>query len=79
MSNGNEPAMPLYESRQWVDSCDPSKGEYDAHGLTKREYFAGLIAQGLASDSQFAGDLEEMATCAVSWADALLKKLEEAK
>lgn len=48
--------------------------EAHQHGLTKREYFAGLAMQGMAmSDLKF----EDMAHDAVKMADALLAELEK--
>ena len=51
MNNGDLPAAPVPESvyRFWADSKDPSKGEIDCAGLTKREAMATLIAANLCS------------------------------
>jgi hypothetical protein len=49
-------------------------GEIQHHGLTKREYFAGLAMQGMAmSDLKF----EDIAHDAVKISDALLAELEK--
>ena len=45
-------------------------------GLTKREYFAGLAMQGLASDSANDMGYRTIANIAVDMADALLEALE---
>lgn len=49
-----------------------------AAGLTKREYFAAAALTGMLSDSNSAGIPEKFAELAVVYADALLKRLEEA-
>jgi hypothetical protein len=79
MKNSDMPAMPLNEPELWADGCGNSKATVFAHGLTKREYFAGLAMQGvLASDAlHLVG--KEIAGIAVSQADALLAELEESK
>lgn len=60
--NGNAPVFPF---------VDPSP-ELDSHrGLTKRELFAAMAMQGLATD-EFP---EGCATSAVKYADALLAEL----
>tara|TARA_R110002124_G_scaffold61665_1_gene168878 strand:- start:386 stop:601 length:216 start_codon:yes stop_codon:yes gene_type:complete len=46
---------------------------YDPTGLTKREHFAGLAMQGLLA--HYGTVVNE--TCAVQFADALLKALEQ--
>lgn len=50
------------------------------HGLTKREYFAGLAMQGLLSREAPNGfNSAQYAGWAVSYADALLEELEKKK
>jgi len=74
MKNSDMPAMPQdYELFCNAVGICPTEGT----GLTKREYFAGQVMQGLASDGQFEGDLEQVAKISVSWADALLTELEK--
>ena len=76
MKNSNEPALP----------CTKATGEvFD--GLTKREHFAGLAMQGLItgmgdSDWEYFRETglnasESAAKLATSFADALLKQLEQ--
>lgn len=48
----------------------------DNKGLTKREYFAGLAMQGMASSDL---TYEDIAHDAVKMADALLKELDKSK
>lgn len=48
------------------------------HGLTKREYFAGLALQAILSSPNLKTDNYEMITIdAVGYADALLKALDK--
>jgi hypothetical protein len=49
------------------------------HGLNKREYFAGLVMQGILSYDGQGGSPELYAKNAVQFADALLKELENTK
>lgn len=72
MKNGNEPAFTAMNEQEII------------HGLTKREYFAGLAMQGLLSamsgleNSQFVPNLDNTKYCAdlaVSAADELLRAL----
>ena len=70
MSNADMPAMP--------HDIVFGKGyplNYDPTGLTKREHFAGLAMQGLLA--HYGTVVNE--TCAVEFADALLKALEQDK
>lgn len=69
MKNGNMPAMPIELS---------GFGQYapEVHtGLTKREYFAGLIMQGLMANYGNCEDLGGLAKSAVIRADELLEAL----
>ena len=72
MSNADEPAYPT------PDTYDPTNGQvfYGNSGLTKREYFAAMVIQGLCSDPDMR-DAETEAELAVKVADALLKELEK--
>jgi hypothetical protein len=67
MENGKECAFPYAPTYE--------------HGLTKREYFAGLAMQGWISCQHdgFTGDEFSIATRAVRCADALLAELETKK
>ena len=47
------------------------------NGLTKREHFAGLAMQGMLSDESVAGTAQDVASCAVRQADALLAELDK--
>lgn len=53
--------------------------DFVQHGLTKREYFAGLAMQGLSSsfnkEGEWTVDPKSSADLAVEIADALLEKL----
>ena len=53
------------------------EGFPEEFGLTKREYFAARLMQGLCGHAADYGTFEEMANDAVNAADALLKRLEE--
>lgn len=78
---GNEPAYPLQDKDEQDRLCSPK------FGLTKREVFARAAMQGILSNSdytitlsnQFSGEKfnEAVATDAVSYADALIDKLNE--
>jgi hypothetical protein len=46
------------------------------HGLTKREYFAGLAMQGILSDGGIVNSKSHIAEQAVNLANELLKQLE---
>ena len=72
MNNGDMPAMP---HTAWDSDVDQLISQCD--GLTKREYFAGLVLQGLAVDPQPDVSLKEYASMSVRMADALLAALEE--
>jgi len=73
MKNGKKPAFPLgqAENFRWSDGVDL--------GLTKREYFAGLIMQGLCACADLALSRKVLAEEAVKQADALLAELEKTK
>jgi len=73
MKNADFPAMPID-----IDG----RGQFapETHlGLTKREYFAGLAMQGLASSAAEYSRFYEMAKDALAMADALLAELERTK
>lgn len=67
------PAFPIVESVE----CESGNRDMDcmARGLSKREWFAGQVLQGLLADTEFNVGPEEAATTAVRYADALLKEL----
>lgn len=80
--NEDLPAMPVH--KVWQDcGIDGNSGPHyieSVHpGLTKREYFAGLAIQGLASESGRYHSASDMAYDAVKIADALLAELESQK
>lgn len=64
---------------QWNDKQTDdfnTKRDEGASGLTKREYFAALVASGLAADQTCNESASEfIATKAVEVADALIAKL----
>jgi hypothetical protein len=63
------------ESTVFPETNTMGEVSYTGGGLTKREFFAGLIAQALANNFKFF-DAERAAITAVAYADALIKKLE---
>lgn len=76
MKNSDMPAMPS----QWKDfdsmGIEVTRESY--HGLTKREYFAAKALQGLLANEGTNGvSCSDIAFSAVSFADDLLKALEE--
>ena len=85
MRNSDMPAMALSEYQLTeavsIDGCPPEMKSIQyvkAHGLTKREHFAGLAMQGLIANNQgwtiIPGSIANYAT---GYADALLKALEK--
>jgi len=76
MNNSDMPAMPICNSEGFptLEGYLGGKGEHEASGLTKREYFAGLAMQGLISRTHC---VEGLAIYAVEMADALLKELDK--
>lgn len=72
MKNGNMPIDPIY---------DMNEG-YDSVGLTKREHFASQVLVSLAQLNQMQPQkmkASEIASYAVTYADELLKALEDEK
>lgn len=72
MENKNQPAFPNLDP--YIDISD--------HGLTKREYFAGLAMQGLLAEGYLRhqdDDCSLIARCAVNFADELLNQLNQDK
>lgn len=64
MNNADMPAMPVENTSDYY------------HGLTKREYFAGLAMQGLLGEDVNHGyNVRTVAKWAVEQADALLYEL----
>ena len=64
----------------------PNAGAYPANnnettddGLTKREYFAAIMLQGLVTLSSHQQSHESHATQAIAYADALINALNETK
>ena len=79
MSNADMPAMP-------VSGFEQDNGRISGqlhHGLTKREYFAGLAMQAFITADHLNGSEkrcnEDNALMAVDAADALLEELERTK
>ena len=54
----------------------PTLGTVD-RGQTLREYYAGLVMQGLNANPEIGYDAEETAAIAVEYADALIRRLSE--
>lgn len=73
MENSKQPAFPHVAFNQ--------QGEYTtspfANGLTKREYFAAMAMQGLASNIGKFTTLEYVSKTAVEVADAVLLELQK--
>ena len=57
------------------DYGNPFTRTYSLGGLTKRELFAAMVMQGIASDPSGIKSYEWMAETSVKWADALLAEL----
>lgn len=86
MSNADSPAFgrsaikvnEVYEDRE-TDRISSDTVEVDpgAVGLTKREYFAGLVMQGMVAHPSYRGEYAAYAKYAVAAADALLAELEK--
>lgn len=72
-TKGNEPAFPYVIEPQSLGSMQ-SFGGASFSGLTKREYFAGLMLQGMMARSGTEA-LKERAARAVRIADVLLAEL----
>jgi len=67
--NGNEPIHPTEEIL-----ADGEIGDLQG-GLTKREYFAALMLQGLVTLSSHQQSYESHAKQAITYADALISEL----
>jgi hypothetical protein len=66
LKNSDAPAFPT------------GRAVHEIHGLTKREYFAGLAMQALSSNEGiFRWTSEEIASKAMTLADELLKKFDQ--
>ena len=78
MNNADIPAMPL--SLELNEKLEEGYW-YEGLGLTKREYFAGLVMQGMCSNEEYAPVHQDhfvnVAEDAVRQADALLAELEK--
>ena len=84
MKNGNKPIYPLQDAG--FPSNESVVEEGTMHGLTKREHFAALAMQALASNPEWAkmrtpDDWDEykdrLGSGAVELADAVLEALEK--
>lgn len=74
MNNSDMPAMPI--PHQIIDA-NHEHFKIGSAGLTKREHFAAMAMQGLASTVVYRIDkFDELALDAVELANALLKALE---
>lgn len=74
MKNADMPAIPVVNSEGYC--ANPASGAIDrgcCAGLTKREYFAAMLMQGMLSSDELFQDTAEYAVMA---ADALLNELE---
>lgn len=60
---------------EWGPHPDRDKTVYTGGGLTKREYFAIMSLQGLASDPNLRGPIESFTKVAVEYADSLIEEL----
>lgn len=67
MKNANLPAMP----------CSYGPNDDGDHGMTKKEYFACIIMQGLCANSNHNGIYKDTAIDALRFSDALLSELEK--
>ena len=79
LPNSDLPAMPVDTAQLYESRTDKGSWELASLGLTKREYFAGLAMQGLASSAAEYSRFYEMAKDALAMADALLVELERTK
>lgn len=78
MKNSDMPAMPQTFAINDAGDLESSASYEDASGLTKREYFAAKALQGLlANEGTNDVSCSDIAFSAVSYADDLLKALEE--
>ena len=85
MENGNQPAFA--QSENWQNDMEKhvskptqySSPSMEGIGLTKREYFAGLVMQGLLANPNRlkAFTIGQVAEQAVTFADALLAELDK--
>lgn len=74
IKNGDLPAMPLERGAEIGSSFNAA----ETYGLTKREQFAMVMAQGLCASGDYTS-FTAVATDAVVAADALLAELERTK
>jgi hypothetical protein len=72
MKNADRPINPIANGMTGLGGLN-----HAATGLTKREYAAINIMAGLAACDDIGGKVEMVASCAVTWADALLAELEK--
>ena len=76
MKNGDMPAMAVALTDEQLNEYQNPMLVLNANrGLTKREYMATAIMQGIASTNEYTVD--DAANLAVGYADALLAALEE--
>lgn len=72
MTNPNDPAFVKPENL--IDS-QTNKTYWHTHGLTKREYFAGLAMQGLLKNTDTHYPLDAIIEASVGFADRLIVEL----
>lgn len=70
MNNGTEPAFARAGSVYPSGDC-----EYPSVGLTKREYFAALVMQGLCANTNYLPSSDVIARWSVERADELIAAL----
>ena len=76
MKNGDMAAMPVTLTDEQLNEYQhPMVVLNGSRGLTKREYMATAIMQGIASTNEYT--IDDAANLAVGYADALLTALEE--
>jgi hypothetical protein len=68
MKNGEKPIVPIADMNNQLS---------DLIGLTKREYFAGLIVQGFCNSENYNIDIEKLVKKSIQISDELLKQLEK--
>ena len=84
MNNSDSPIAPVQTRQVWIGTDDDGKEILatvnGGNGLTKREHFAAMAMQGmLANDLHCQYEDSDLATYAVTAANALLKALEESQ